>query len=87
MTVLSCCDLAGELSPALAWVLCIALAASGLVITSANFGREITMLYAFGLFLGTIYSVPPLRRANSEASAVSHKCLPCLHQAPRQHHS
>lgn len=52
---------AGELSPVLAWILCIGLAASGLGITAANFGREITLLYAFGLFLGTIYSVPPLR--------------------------
>ena len=53
--------MAGELSPALAWVLCIGLAAAGLGITAANFGREITMLYAFGLGLGTIYSVPPFR--------------------------
>ena len=57
--------LAGELSPVLAWALCIGLAGSCLDITAANFGREITLLYAFGLFLGTIYSVPPLRRANS----------------------
>ena len=53
--------LPGELSPAVAWVLCIGLAAAGLGITAANFGREITMLYAFGLGLGTIYSVPPFR--------------------------
>ncbi|CAL8465199.1 g4734 [Coccomyxa elongata] len=52
---------AGELSPGVAWVLCVALAAAGLAITAANFGRPITVLYAFGLFLGTIYSVPPLR--------------------------
>ena len=51
----------GELSPALAWVLCIGLAAAGLSITAANFGREITILYASGLCLGTIYSVPPFR--------------------------
>lgn len=56
-----CVTTAGELSPAMAWVLCIALAAAGLGITAANFGRPITMLYAFGLFLGTVYSVPPLR--------------------------
>ena len=45
----------------MAWVLCIGLAVGGLAITAANFGREITILYGFGLFLGTIYSVPPLR--------------------------
>ena len=65
LTALFCGGLAGELSPVLAWALCIGLAASGLVITAANFGREITLLYAFGLFLGTIYSVPPLRRVPS----------------------
>lgn len=52
---------AGELSPTAAWVLCLALAAGGLALTAANFGTMITSLYAFGLFLGTIYSVPPLR--------------------------
>ena len=46
---------AGELSPGLAWVLCIGLAVAGLTITATNFGRPITLLYAFGLFLGTIY--------------------------------
>lgn len=51
----------GELSPAVAWVLCVALAVAGLGITATNFGQPITALYAFGLFLGTIYSVPPLR--------------------------
>lgn len=53
--------IAGELSFGAAWVLCTALAVAGLTITAANFGRPITALYAFGLFLGTIYSVPPLR--------------------------
>lgn len=52
---------AGELSPALAWILCAALAAGGLALTAANFGPLITRLYAFGLALGTVYSVPPLR--------------------------
>ena len=46
---------AGELSPGLAWVLCIGLAVAGLTITATNFGRPITLLYACGLFLGTIY--------------------------------
>lgn len=52
---------AGELSPGLAWVLVLALAAGGLVVTASTFGPAITALYAFGLFLGTAYSVPPLR--------------------------
>jgi hypothetical protein len=52
---------AGELSPAAASALCLALAAGGLALTAANFGRAITGLYTFGLFLGTVYSVPPLR--------------------------
>lgn len=51
---------AGELSPPMAWALCLALAAGGLAITAANFGPLITGLYAFGLALGTAYSVPPL---------------------------
>ena len=52
---------AGELSPAAAWLLIAGLAAAGLAITSANFGPLISSLYALGLFLGTIYSIPPLR--------------------------
>lgn len=35
--------------------------AGGIAITATNFGPLITGLYCFGLFLGTIYSVPPLR--------------------------
>lgn len=50
----------GELSPVAAWVLCGVLAVAGLAITAANFGPLISSLYAFGLFLGTAYSVPPL---------------------------
>jgi hypothetical protein len=52
---------AGELSAPAAWALCGGLAALGLAVTAANFGPLISGLYAFGLFLGTIYSVPPLR--------------------------
>jgi homogentisate solanesyltransferase len=52
---------AGELSPNAAWALVAALAATGLAVTARNFGPLITKLYAFGLFLGTIYSTPPLR--------------------------
>lgn len=39
----------------------ILFAAVGLLIVAANFGPFITSLYSLGLFLGTIYSVPPLR--------------------------
>ncbi|MEW5314444.1 MAG: hypothetical protein WDW38_005944 [Sanguina aurantia] len=51
----------GELKTGMAWALVLGLAAAGLGIVSANFGSLITGLYAFGLFLGTIYSTPPLR--------------------------
>jgi 4-hydroxybenzoate polyprenyltransferase len=37
------------------------LPAGGVAITATQFGPLITSLYSFGLFLGTIYSVPPLR--------------------------
>ncbi|CAI7901213.1 unnamed protein product, partial [Closterium sp. NIES-54] len=52
---------AGELSPTLAALLCLLLSAGGLAIVALNFGRLITGLYALGLLLGTVYSVPPLR--------------------------
>lgn len=52
---------AGELAPVVAWLLVLGLAALGLTITATHFGPLITRLYAFGLFLGTIYSIPPLR--------------------------
>lgn len=52
---------AGELSAPAAWALCAGLAGAGLYVTAANFGPLISKLYALGLFLGTIYSVPPLR--------------------------
>lgn len=60
---------AGELSPSVAWILCVALAAAGLSITTFNFGPLTSKLYAFGLFLGTIYSVPPLRLKRSAVAA------------------
>ena len=58
-----CCfwSAAGELDPGVAWLLVAGLATGGLAICARNFGPFITKLYAFGLFLGTIYSVPPLR--------------------------
>jgi homogentisate solanesyltransferase len=49
---------AGELSKPVAWALCLVLAAAGCSL-STIFGPVITGLYTFGLFLGTIYSVPP----------------------------
>ncbi|PSC69563.1 homogentisate prenyltransferase [Micractinium conductrix] len=59
----------GELSTKAAWWLCLALAAGGIAITATNFGSLITGLYCFGLFLGTIYSVPPLRLKRSAVAA------------------
>ena len=51
----------GELTPMAAWMLCFGLAATGFTIVAKNFGPLITGLYSFGLLLGTVYSVPPLR--------------------------
>ncbi|MCO5577511.1 hypothetical protein L7F22_031342 [Adiantum nelumboides] len=52
---------AGDLSVPAAWVLVVSLALLGIAIVATNFGLLITALYSFGLFLGAIYSVPPLR--------------------------
>ncbi|XWS56128.1 hypothetical protein CRYUN_Cryun09bG0059800 [Craigia yunnanensis] len=52
---------AGDLSVQSAWFLVIFFAATGLLIVGYNFGPFITYLYSLGLFLGTIYSVPPFR--------------------------
>lgn len=52
---------AGDLSVQSAWVLVLLFAVAGLVIVGMNFGPFITSLYSLGLFLGTIYSVPPFR--------------------------
>lgn len=52
---------AGDLSVQSAWVLVLFFAVAGLVIVGSNFGPFITSLYCLGLFLGTIYSVPPFR--------------------------
>lgn len=60
---------AGELSIPLAWTACVAFAAVGAAIVSTNFGPLITKLYCFGLFLGTIYSVPPFRLKRSALAA------------------
>lgn len=52
---------AGDLSVQSAWFLVLLFAVAGLLIVGMNFGPFITTLYSLGLFLGTIYSVPPLR--------------------------
>ncbi|KAK7278789.1 hypothetical protein RJT34_23825 [Clitoria ternatea] len=52
---------AGDLSVQSAWFLVIFFAIAGLLIVWLNFGPFIFSLYTFGLFLGTIYSVPPFR--------------------------
>lgn len=52
---------AGDLSVQSAWLLVIFFAIAGLTVVGFNFGPFITCLYSLGLFLGTIYSVPPLR--------------------------
>ncbi|XP_009798414.1 homogentisate solanesyltransferase, chloroplastic [Nicotiana tabacum] len=52
---------AGDLSVQSAWLLVLLFAVAGLLIVGINFGPFITSLYCLGLFLGTIYSVPPFR--------------------------
>ena len=52
---------AGDLSVQSAWFLVIFFAVTGLLIVGLNFGPFISSLYCLGLFLGTIYSVPPFR--------------------------
>jgi 4-hydroxybenzoate polyprenyltransferase len=52
---------AGDLSVHSAWLLVLFFAGAGLSIVAFNFGPFITSLYCLGLFLGTIYSVPPFR--------------------------
>ncbi|KAL6273220.1 hypothetical protein ACE6H2_023912 [Prunus campanulata] len=52
---------AGDLSVKSAWLLVVFFVVTGLLIVGMNFGPFITSLYSLGLFLGTIYSVPPFR--------------------------
>lgn len=52
---------AEDLSVQSAWFLVLLFAVAGLLIVGMNFGPFITSLYCLGLFLGTIYSVPPFR--------------------------
>lgn len=60
---------AGELSDTQGWFLCAGMAALGLAIVATQFESLIASLYAFGLFLGTIYSVPPLRLKQNPVAA------------------
>lgn len=52
---------AGDLSVQSAWALVIFFAVAGVSVVGLKFGPFITSLYCLGLFLGTIYSVPPFR--------------------------
>ncbi|VVA15292.1 PREDICTED: homogentisate [Prunus dulcis] len=52
---------AGDLSVKSAWLLVVFFVVTGLLIVGMNFGPFITSLYSLGIFLGTIYSVPPFR--------------------------
>jgi len=60
---------AGELTHQQAWMLCLAMAVGGVSIVACNFEPLITSLYSFGLFLGTVYSVPPLRLKQNAVAA------------------
>mmetsp|Transcript_71798 Transcript_71798/g.126784 ORF Transcript_71798/g.126784 Transcript_71798/m.126784 type:complete len:374 (+) Transcript_71798:47-1168(+) len=60
---------AKELSMGQAWFLVVAMAVGGTFLSCRLFGPFIGSLYAFGLFLGTIYSVPPLRLKQSAVAA------------------
>ena len=60
---------AGELSVPLAWAACATFAALGAAIVLTNFGPLISKLYCFGLFLGTVYSIPPFRLKQNPVAA------------------
>ena len=59
----------GELSSGTAVAICALFALLGGAIVATNFEPLITGLYAFGLFLGTLYSVPPMRLKRSPWAA------------------
>ncbi|CAM9186304.1 unnamed protein product, partial [Phaeothamnion confervicola] len=52
---------AGEMSGRLAWAVVAFSAVAGPLIVHANFSPLIFALYAFGLVIGTLYSVPPFQ--------------------------
>ncbi|KAF4402401.1 hypothetical protein G4B88_012186 [Cannabis sativa] len=56
---------AGEVSVKSAWLLVIFYLFSGLIIMGLCGEPVITALYCLGLFLGTIYSLTPLIKANN----------------------
>jgi len=60
---------AKEISTRQAWVLIVVMAILGSFLSLKLFGGLIGGLYCFGLFLGTIYSVPPLRLKGSAVAA------------------
>jgi len=60
---------AKELSITQAWVMILVMAVGGVSLAYSLFGPLIGSLYTFGLFLGTIYSVPPLRLKQSAVAA------------------
>jgi homogentisate solanesyltransferase len=51
----------GEMSKRTAWVAVVASGAIGPVLVYNNFPRLLFKLYSLGIFLGGIYSVPPIR--------------------------
>eukprot|EP00931_Biecheleriopsis_adriatica_P109760 TRINITY_DN84012_c0_g1_i1.p1 TRINITY_DN84012_c0_g1~~TRINITY_DN84012_c0_g1_i1.p1 ORF type:complete len:397 (-),score=68.00 TRINITY_DN84012_c0_g1_i1:78-1205(-) len=61
---------AKELSVSQAWFLVIAMAVCGSYLAWHLFGSLIGSLYIFGLFLGTIYSVPPRLKKSAVAAAL-----------------
>lgn len=56
---------AGEISAPLAWALVGGSGVLGLAITAAFFSPLIFQLYCVGMFLGTVYTVPPFRWKNN----------------------
>jgi len=52
---------AGEISPRVAWVLCLGALAGGLLTVHSAFSPLIFGLYALGLGVGGAYSVPPIQ--------------------------
>ncbi len=51
----------GEMSPRTAWLLVIGCGLLGLAIVKTHFSRLVFGMYAFGMTIGTLYSVPPFR--------------------------
>jgi homogentisate solanesyltransferase len=51
----------GEMSPRFAWIVVLLSAVLGPLLVYRHFPLLLFQLYTFGLFLGCIYSVPPIR--------------------------